>query len=98
MVADAIKDCSHHKAIILDPFAGSGTLLIAAERTGRRSRAIEIDPVYVDVAVRRWQAFMGKQATLVGTGQTFEEIEELRRPSHSPADSEPQVRTVGEGL
>ena len=53
-------------------------MLIAAERTGRRARAIEIDPGYVDVAVRRWQIYAGKAATLESTGQTFEEVEECR--------------------
>jgi len=99
MVVDAIKDCSHHKGIVLDPFAGSGTTLIAAERTGRRARGIELDPVYVDVAVRRWQEFTGKRATLVGTAQTFEEIEERRPRSDSPVDAEPQdFRAAEEGL
>ena len=50
----------------------------AAERTGRRARAIEIDPIFVDVAIRRWQSFTGKSATLAGTSKTFEEIEEER--------------------
>lgn len=53
LVADAIRDCSHRKGIVLDAFAGSGTTLVAAERTGRRGRAIEIDPAYCDVIVRR---------------------------------------------
>jgi DNA modification methylase len=53
LVADAIKDCSRRNSLVLDPFAGSGTVLIAAERTGRRVRALEIDPRYVDVALRR---------------------------------------------
>jgi DNA modification methylase len=83
LVADAIKDCSRRKGVVLDAFMGSGTTLIAAERTGRRARGIELDPAYVDVAVRRWQAYTGKDATLVETGQTFEEVEELRR-SGSP--------------
>ena len=83
LVADAIKDCSRRKGVVLDAFMGSGTTLIAAERTGRRARGIELDPAYVDVAVRRWQAYTGKHATLVETGQTFEEVEELRR-SGSP--------------
>jgi DNA modification methylase len=78
LVADAIKDCSRRKGIVLDPFVGSGTTLIAAERTGRRARAIEIDPAYVDVAVRRWQSFTGKSAVLAGNVKTFEEIEEER--------------------
>jgi hypothetical protein len=76
MVADAIKDCSRRNDLVLDPFAGSGTVLIAAERIGRRTRAIEIDPHYVDVAVKRWQAYTGKPAVLAATGQTFEEAAE----------------------
>ncbi len=78
LVADAIKDCSHRGALVLDPFCGSGTILIAAERTGRKARALEIDPHYVDVAVRRWQTYTGKPAVLAATGQTFEDIEEQR--------------------
>ena len=76
LVADAIKDCSHRNGLVLDPFAGSGTVLIAAERTGRQARALEIDPAYVDVAVRRWQTYTGKRAVLAATGETFEEREE----------------------
>ena len=51
--------------------------MIAAERTGRKARALEIDPIYVDVAIRRWEALTGKSATLV-TGETFEEVTEQR--------------------
>src|SRR6185437_740198 len=71
LVVDALKDCSHRGDLVLDPFCGSGTILIAAERTGRKAKALEIDPVYVDVAVRRWQTYTGKTAELVETGQTF---------------------------
>jgi DNA modification methylase len=78
LVADAIKDCSRRGGLVLDPFAGSGTVLIAAERTGRRARALEIDPSYVDVAVRRWQAYAGKTAVLEAAGESFEQIEEQR--------------------
>jgi DNA modification methylase len=81
MVADAIKDCSRRGDLVLDPFCGSGTILIAAERTGRKARALEIDPQYVDVAVRRWQTYSGKTAILESTGQTFEEVEEQRLTS-----------------
>jgi DNA modification methylase len=81
MVVDAIKDCSHRKGIVLDAFMGSGTTLIAAERSGRRAYGIELDPAYVDVAVRRWQTYTGKYATLIGTGERFEEVEELRQSS-----------------
>jgi DNA modification methylase len=81
MIADALKDCSRRDGIALDPFCGSGTILIAAERTGRKARAMEIDPQYTDVAVRRWQQYTGKVATLAGTKQSFEEIEEHRSSS-----------------
>jgi DNA modification methylase len=77
LVADAIKDCSKQGDIVFDPFCGSGTILIAAERTGRKARALEIDPAYVDVAIRRWEALTGKSARL-STGETFEEIAEQR--------------------
>ena len=78
LVADAIKDCSRRGGLVLDPFCGSGTILIAAERTSRKARALEIDPTYVDVAVRRWQAYTSKSAVLARTGETFETIEEQR--------------------
>jgi DNA modification methylase len=78
LVADAIKDCSRRGGLVLDPFCGSGTILSAAERTGRKARALEIDPIYVDVAVRRWQTYTGKPAVLAGSGETFETIEEQR--------------------
>jgi 16S rRNA G966 N2-methylase RsmD len=78
LVADALKDCSQRNALVLDPFGGSGTTIVAAERTGRKARAIEIDPVYVDVAVRRWQRLTGKTAVLASTGESFELIEEKR--------------------
>ena len=78
LVADAIMDCSRRNSLVLDPFAGSGTILIAAEQTGRRARAIEIDPRYIDVAVRRWQRQTGKEATLAETGQTFQQVQQVR--------------------
>ena len=61
-------------AVILDPFAGSGTILLAAERTGRRAAAIEVDPRYVDTAIRRWQRITEKPALLASNGRTFEEV------------------------
>jgi DNA modification methylase len=78
LIADAIKDCSHRGGLVLDPFCGSGTILIAAEKTGRRARALEIDPHYVDCAIRRWQLYTGKSAVLAATGETFELVEERR--------------------
>jgi hypothetical protein len=66
-------------------------VLIAAERTGRRARAIEIDPHYVDVAVRRWQAYTGKAAVRSTTGQTFEEVAECDAPPLPATAAEPSV-------
>ncbi|MEQ1812094.1 MAG: site-specific DNA-methyltransferase [Terricaulis sp.] len=77
LVADALKDASRPGAIVLDPFSGSGTTLIAAERTGRRARVIELDPVYVDVAVRRWQTLTGRSALSANGDARFDEVEAL---------------------
>jgi DNA modification methylase len=73
MVADAIKDCTRRNDIVLDTFAGSGTTIIAAERVGRRGYAMEIEPEFVDVAIRRWQAFTRRDAIHIITGRTFDE-------------------------
>jgi DNA modification methylase len=78
LIADAIRDCSRRGDIIADPFLGSGTLILAAEKTGRRGFGMELDPRYVDVAIRRWQAFTGRDAVLLETGQTFDEVAEER--------------------
>jgi DNA modification methylase len=78
LVAEAIKDCSRRGEIVLDPFAGSGTTLIAAEKTGRRGRVIEFDPAYCDQIVRRFEQVTGKQATLAANGQSFETVTEER--------------------
>ncbi len=74
LVAEAIKDCSRRGEIVLDPFAGSGTTLIAAEKTGRRARVVEFDPAYCDQIVRRFEQVTGKQATLAANGQSFETV------------------------
>lgn len=78
LVADAIMDVSHRGDIVLDPFAGSGTTLFAAEKTKRIARLIELDPLYVDGIVRRWLASGDKQAVLASTGQTFAAVEAER--------------------
>ena len=90
MIADAIRDCSHRQGLILDPFAGSGTVLVAAERTGRRARAMELDPQYVDVGIRRWQRVSGKQALLLATGQTWEQVR-AERLADVPAQTRVEV-------
>lgn len=74
LVADAILDCSRRKGIILDAFAGSGTTLVAAERTGRCGYGIELDPLYCDVIVRRLAKIAGIEAVHAETGKTFDEI------------------------
>lgn len=78
LIADAIRDCSRRGEIVLDAFGGSGSTLIAAEKTGRSARLIEYDPLYCDTIVRRWQLLTGKRATLAATGQTFEELADLQ--------------------
>jgi DNA modification methylase len=78
MVADAIRDVTLRNALVLDTFAGSGTTLIAAERTGRRARLLEIDAAYCDVIVRRWERLTGKTALLASSGATFERTGALR--------------------
>jgi DNA modification methylase len=78
LVADAMRDCSRRDDIVLDPFMGSGTTILAAERISRRAYGLEIDPVYVDVAIRRWQSFTRRDAVLEATGQTFDEVAEGR--------------------
>ena len=79
LIADAMRDCSRRGSIILDAFAGSGSTIMAAEQVGRRAFCIEIDPQYVDVAIRRWQRVTGKDVILESTGQTFDEIGTTRR-------------------
>ena len=79
LVSDAIKDCSRRNGLVLDPFAGSGTVLIAAERTGRKARALEIDPNYVDVGDQTVAGYSGKPAVLAATGVSFEQVAETRR-------------------
>lgn len=74
LVSDAIRDCSRRGEIVLDAFMGSGTTILAAERVGRRAYGLEIDPLYVDVAIRRWQSFTKRDAILKATGQTFDEV------------------------
>lgn len=76
LVADAMLDCSVPAGIVLDPFGGSGTTILAAENTGRHARLIELEPVYIDVAIRRWQKMTGKDAVHVETGKTFAQIEQ----------------------
>ena len=76
MIADAILDCSKRRDIILDPFMGSGTAILACERTGRRCYGLELDPLYVDTAIRRWQNMTGEDAIHAVTRETFTQHEQ----------------------
>jgi DNA modification methylase len=82
LVADAIMDCTSRRDMVLDPFLGSGTTVIAAERTGRVCFGIELDAQYVDTIVRRWQAFTGLFATHCVSGRTFVEREQEAGNEH----------------
>jgi DNA modification methylase len=76
LIADAILDCTARGDLVVDPFLGSGTTLLASERTGRTCYGVELDPHYVDATVRRWQTFTGQDAVQESTGRIFNEIEE----------------------
>ena len=78
LVEDAIKDCTRREDIVLDAFSGSGTTIIAAERTGRRGYALELDPKYVDVAIERWQKLTGEKAIHDETGLTLADLKAWR--------------------
>lgn len=85
LVADALRDCSKRGDIVLDAFGGSGTTLIAADKTGRQARLIEFDPAYCDTIVERYQRVTGKQAVLSGARLAFEDVADQRRHASSDA-------------
>ena len=78
LVADALRDCTLRGDRVLDPFLGSGSTVIAAEKVGRVTYGLEYDPRYVDTIIRRWQAYTGRDAILTGTETTFGEVEAAR--------------------
>jgi hypothetical protein len=92
MVADALKDTSRPGGLVLDAFCGSGTILIAAQKTGRRVRAIEIDPLYCDVAISRWQTFAKDDVILAETGETFDEVPARRSHENGKPARTPRLR------
>ncbi len=79
MLEDALLDMTERGDIVLDPFLGSGSTLIAAENTGRRCRGLELDPLYVDVILRRYEAMTGRPAVLESTGETYAELAARRQ-------------------
>jgi len=86
MLQDALLDVTVRGDIVLDPFLGSGSMLIAAEATGRRCRGIELDPLYVDLAVRRWEAHTGEAAFLEQSGASFSETAVVRSNANVAAE------------
>lgn len=86
MLEDALLDVTLRGDIVIDPFAGSGSTLVAAEATGRVCRAVEIDGLYCDLIIRRWQAMTGQEATLVVTGKTFQETTQARTANLDPGE------------
>jgi DNA modification methylase len=87
MIADAILDCSKRDALVLDCFGGSGTTVIAAEKTGRRAAVMELDAAYVDVAIRRYEKITGERAIHGLTGKTFADVELERAGENNSIDS-----------
>jgi DNA modification methylase len=88
LIADLVRDCSRRNGIILDPFGGSGTTILAAERAGRIARVIELDPLYIDVAIRRWEQTTGIPARHTELAQKFAEVT-IRREIGQGNSSEP---------
>ena len=87
LIADAIRDCSKRGEIVLDGFGGSGSTLIAAEKTGRVARLIEYDPLYCDTVLRRWEAQTGKRVRLAETGESFDDLAERRFSQHPESEA-----------
>jgi DNA modification methylase len=85
LVADAMRDCSQREGVVLDCFGGSGTTLIAAEQTGRRGYLMELDPLYVDVTIKRYQQFTGEEAIHAETGRSFVQMQAERASAVVPA-------------
>jgi DNA modification methylase len=96
MIADAIKDVSERNGIVLDCFAGSGSTLIAAQKTGRRARLLELDRLYVDTIIRRYQIYGHDDAVLAATGQTFAQVTAERASLASESEPLPS-NTDGQG-
>ena len=87
MISDAIRDVSDRGDLVSDPCGGSGTTIIAAAKTGRQARIIELDPKYVDVTVRRWEKWSGLTARHALTGRSFAEEAALRAETVRAADA-----------
>jgi DNA modification methylase len=84
MLEDALLDLTNRGDIVVDSFLGSGSTLIAADTTGRVCRGVELDPLYVDVIVRRYEAVTGDRAILIESGETFEALAARRAGEAAP--------------
>jgi DNA modification methylase len=88
LIEQALVNSSREQELVLDPFGGSGSTLMACQKMGRQGRVIEIDPLYVDVIVRRWQDFTGREAVLEGDGRTFAAIAVERERASQAVEQE----------
>ena len=84
MLEDALLDLTNRGDVVIDPFIGSGSTLIAAEKTGRVCRRVELDPLYIDVIVRRYEALTGNSALLIKTGEAFDVLTARRLREVAP--------------
>jgi len=96
LLAEAIKDCTRRGEVVLDPFAGSGSTIIAAEKTGRVGYGVELEPKYVDVTIRRWEAMTGREAVHEASGMTFSALRQRR--AEYARTVEPTLQASGANL
>jgi DNA modification methylase len=94
LIADLMRDCSQRNGLVLDPFGGAGTTILAAERTGRRAGVIELDPLLVDLAVRRWQQMSGMKARHMESGLPFAEREAQKIKTRLPSAPKTKPRAT----
>ena len=97
MLSDAIRDVTKRGQVVLDSFAGAGSTLIAAEKTGRRSASIELDPIYVDTILRRFEKEFGIEAVHAGTGLSFSDLAEMRN-SETQSSNELPLGATGKTM
>jgi hypothetical protein len=95
LVADAMRDCTAKGEFVLDPFLGSGTTVMAAEKIGRVCFGLELEPAYVDITVGRWQAYAKTDAVLERDGRTFDEIAAARLASAAAGNDSPHEAGLG---
>src|SRR5260370_35536015 len=95
LIEQALVNSSREQELVLDPFGGSGSTLIACQKTSRRAYLIEIDPFYVDATVRRWQEFTGREAVVRGEGGTFPAVAEGREAATPAIHPEARARQRG---